>query len=125
MSDVVSPAHGVLNSTKRAAVVMMSIAALGEKPSQAALATLAVVLVGGAGYGVASGMKKKATKMAGGGGAGGGYGSLSEPAATSAASEATSFAFCESDDEAGTHKLKSVDPWLERRRLVSGIQTRD
>ena len=43
--------NGVLNSTKRAAVVMMSILALGEKPSVAALATLAVVIVGGAGYG--------------------------------------------------------------------------
>ena len=85
--------HGVLNSTKRAAVVIMSIVALGEKPSKAALGTLAVVLVGGAGYGVASGMKKK---MKGHGHAHdkssarraegvGGYGSLYEPTAAAAA----------------------------------------
>jgi len=36
----------VLNSIKRAAVVMLSIVALGEKPSAAALAALSVVLVG-------------------------------------------------------------------------------
>ena len=120
MSGVVSPAQRVLNSTKRAAVVMMSIAALGEKPSQAALATLAVVLVGGAGYGVASGMKKKkkaTTKEAGGGGAeggggvSGGYGSLNEPAAAAAAAAATSFAFCESDDEVGQVQVEiGFDP---------------
>ena len=119
--------HGVLNSTKRAAVVLMSVAALGEKPSKAALGTLAVLLVGGAGYGIASGMKKEkkgghgydghghgsettttSGEEGGGGGGGGGavgYGAVAMTAkemksSSSAARYSSSiYAFCESDDE--------------------------